>query len=124
MLQGIAIASGGALGALMRFWLSGWTYQVFGRAFPYGTLMVNVLGSLLMGFLFVWLTERAALPAEWRALILVGFLGSLTTFSTFSMETMSLIQGGEAGKALLNVVLSVVICLAATWLGIITGRQL
>ena len=124
MIQTIAIASGGAIGALMRFWVSNWTYQVFGRNFPYGTLMVNVLGSLLMGFLFIWLTERAAVSAEWRGIILVGFLGAFTTFSTFSIETFNLIQGGELGKAMLNILLSVVLCLAAAWIGVIAGRQI
>jgi fluoride exporter len=124
LIQTIAIASGGAIGALMRFWVSNWTYQVFGRNFPYGTLMVNVLGSLLMGFLFIWLTERAAVSAEWRGIILVGFLGAFTTFSTFSIETFNLIQGGELGKAMLNILLSVVLCLAAAWIGVIAGRQI
>lgn len=124
MIQTIAIASGGAVGALMRFWVSNWTYQLFGRNFPYGTLMVNIIGSLLMGFLFVWLTERAAVSAEWRGVILVGFLGAFTTFSTFSMETFNLIQGGELGKALLNILLSIVLCLVATWMGVIAGRQI
>lgn len=124
MLQTFVIASGGALGALMRFWVSSATYAVLGRAFPYGTLMVNVLGSLLMGFLFVWLTERSALSPEWRSLILVGFLGAFTTFSTFSMETFNLLQGGEVSKAFINILLSVALCLLATWIGVAAGRQL
>jgi CrcB protein len=124
LIQTIAIASGGAIGALMRFWVSNWTYQLFGRSFPYGTLMVNVLGSLLMGFLFVWLTERSVASAEWRGIILVGFLGAFTTFSTFSIETFNLIQGGELGKAMLNIFVSVILCVAAAWMGVIAGRQI
>jgi len=124
LIQTIAIASGGAIGALMRFWVSNWTYQLFGRSFPYGTMMVNVLGSLLMGFLFIWLTERSAASAEIRGIILVGFLGAFTTFSTFSIETLNLIQGGDLGKAVLNVLLSVVLCITAAWIGVIAGRQI
>jgi len=124
VLQTVVIATGGAFGALMRFWVSSATYAMLGRSFPYGTLMVNVLGSLLMGFLFVWLTERSSLPPEWRSLILVGFLGAFTTFSTFSLETFSLLQAGEVSKALFNILLSVVLCLLATWIGVFAGRQI
>lgn len=124
MLQTVVIATGGAFGALMRFWVSSATYAMLGRSFPYGTLMVNVLGSLLMGFLFVWLTERSSLPPEWRSLILVGFLGAFTTFSTFSLETFNLLQGGEVTKALFNILFSVVLCLLATWIGVTAGRQI
>ena len=124
MLQTVVIASGGAIGALMRFWFSNATYSILGRAFPYGTLFVNVMGSLMMGFLFVWLTERSNLGPEWRSLLLVGFLGALTTFSTFSMETFQLLEAGEISKALLNIVLSVVLCLLATWIGVVVGRQI
>lgn len=124
MLQTVVIATGGAFGALMRFWVSSATYAMLGRSFPYGTLMVNVLGSLLMGFLFIWLTERSSLPPEWRSLILVGFLGAFTTFSTFSIETFNLLQAGEVSKALINILLSVVLCLLSTWIGVIAGRQI
>lgn len=120
----LVIALGGSIGAVLRFVVSTATYNWLGKAFPYGTLMVNVLGSLLMGFLFVWLTERSAWPAEVRSLLLVGFLGAFTTFSTFSMDTLNLIQGGEAGKALLNIVISVLLCIAAAWLGLWGARQL
>lgn len=124
MGQTLAIAAGGALGALLRFWSSNWVYSLLGRGFPYGTLAVNLLGSLTMGFCFVWLVERSTLGPEWRALVMVGFLGAFTTFSTFSIETMSLLEGGAMLKALLNIVLSVVLCVMAAWLGLAVGRQL
>lgn len=124
MLQLLAIAGGGALGAVFRFGMSNGIYRLLGRDFPYGTLAVNVIGSLLMGVLFTLLVERMDVSAEWRAGILVGLLGAFTTFSTFSFETLALFDAGAPIKALLNIIASVVFCLAATWFGMILGRQL
>jgi CrcB protein len=124
MTQLLAIAIAGAIGALLRFWMSGWVYGLFGRDFPYGTLAVNVAGSLLMGVSFVLLVERLGSAPEWRALVMIGFLGAFTTFSTFSLETVQLLEGGAVGRAMINVLGSVVFCLVATWLGIVLGRQL
>ncbi len=124
MKQIAAIAIGGATGALLRFWVSGLVYSWLGRGFPYGTLAVNVIGSLLMGILSVWLIERFSLGPEWRAAVLIGFLGAFTTFSTFSMETLNLIEAGAHAKALANMAVSVVLCVGAAWLGVIAGRQL
>lgn len=120
----IAIAAGGAAGALLRFWASTGVYALLGRGFPYGTLVVNVLGSFLMGLLTVLLIERLALGPAWRAGLLVGVLGGFTTFSTFSMETLALIEQGAALRACLNVLLSVGLCLLCVWLGVLLGRQL
>lgn len=124
MQQLLAIAGGGALGAVLRFSMTSAVYRLLGREFPYGTLAVNVLGSLLMGFLFVMLVERGAMSAEWRAALLAGLLGAFTTFSTFSLETLALFEGGEPTKAVVNIVLSILLCLGATWLGLSLGRQL
>lgn len=118
------IAAGGAVGAVLRFAVSNSIYRLVGRDFPYGTLTVNVLGSLLMGLLFILLVERQVASAEWRAALLVGLLGAFTTFSTFSLETMALLEDGELSRALLNIVVSVLLCLAATWLGMGIGRQI
>ena len=122
-MQVFAIAAGGALGAIFRFWVSNGIYALLGRNFPYGTLAVNVLGSLLMGFLYVMLVDKLALGPQWRAAVLIGLLGAFTTFSTFSMETLNLVEAGEVLKALLNILLSVSLCLAATWFGVLAGRS-
>jgi len=122
-MQVLAIAAGGAVGALLRFWMSNGIYSLVGRTFPYGTLAVNVLGSLLMGLLYVLLIDKLVLGAHWRAALLVGLLGAFTTFSTFSIETLNLIEEGELVRALLNVLLSVVLCLGAAWVGMLMGRS-
>ena len=124
MTQVLAIAAGGALGALMRYWVSTGIYSLIGRGFPWGTLVVNVLGSLLMGVLYVWLMERVSQSVEWRAFLLIGLLGAFTTFSTFSIETLNLLEAGQHIRAVLNAVVSVVLCVAAAWLGVVLARQL
>jgi CrcB protein len=124
LIKVLAIATGGALGAILRFAISNATHMFLGRGFPYGTLMVNIIGCLGMGILYVVFLERLTLGPEWRAAMQIGLLGALTTFSTFSMETLLLIQGGEAQKAVLNIFLSVFLCLAATWAGMLMGRQI
>lgn len=121
-MQLLAIAAGGALGALMRFWVSSGVHGVAGRSFPYGTLTVNVLGSLLIGILYVAFNERLDVSPHWRALLLVGVLGAFTTFSTFSMETLELLEKGDVLKAAANVLLNVVLCISAAWLGVLLTR--
>ncbi len=123
MTRLIAIAAGGAIGALLRFWISSSMYALLGREFPYGTLIVNVLGCFLMGFLSILMLERFV-NAEWRAAFLIGLLGAFPTFSTFSLATLTLLQGGEETKALLNIFISILLCLLATWLGMTLARQL
>jgi CrcB protein len=120
----LAIAAGGAVGALLRYWVANGVYAILGRGFPWGTLVVNVLGSLAMGVLFVWLTERSSLGPEWRALLLVGFLGAFTTFSTFSLETLHLIGEAAYLKAGLNIAVSVAACVLAAGLGVALARHL
>ena len=124
MVRVLVIAGGGAVGALLRYWLSNGMHALFGRGFPYGTLVVNVLGSFAVGFLFVLFLERMALSVEWRAGILIGVLGAFTTFSTFSIETLNLLEDGAHLKASLNVALSIALCLGVAWFGLLLGRTL
>lgn len=124
LLQVLAIAGAGAVGALARFAVATWVYGLLGRGFPWGTLAVNVVGSFLMGLLAVLLVERWLIAPELRAALLVGFLGAFTTFSTFSLETLSLVENGEGLRALANVVASLLLCLLACWAGILTARAL
>ncbi len=122
MLGWLAIAAGGALGAVARFAMSHQVYQWFGREFAWGTLSVNVLGSFVMGLVAILLVDKLDTSPEWRAFIMVGFLGAFTTFSTFSFETMQYIQIGELNKALLNMAVSLITCLLAVWGGLLLGR--
>jgi CrcB protein len=124
VLRLLAIAGGGAAGAVARYWVSGRVYQWLGTDFPWGTLVVNVAGSFLIGLLATVLLERLPLDVEWRALLIIGFLGAFTTFSTFSWETLALIEQAQYAKAVGNALVSVVACLAATWLGVVAGRAL
>jgi CrcB protein len=122
--QTLAIAAGGALGALLRYWMSNGVYALLGRGFPYGTLAVNVLGSLVMGYLYIVMVERLAIGAEWRAFALVGLLGAFTTFSTFSIETLNLLEQADYAKAVANMLVSVLACIAAAFVGVSLARQL
>ncbi|MGE0371775.1 MAG: fluoride efflux transporter CrcB [Gammaproteobacteria bacterium] len=124
MNQVLVIALGGAAGSVFRYWTSLGAHHLFGRGFPYGTLAVNVLGSLAIGLLYVLLVERGSLGPEWRAALITGFLGGFTTFSAFSLETLLLFEQAEHLKAILNIGASVLLCLAAALVGLYAGRQL
>ena len=114
----LALALGGALGAIARYWMSSGLNQSGQMAFPLGTLSVNVLGSFFIGGLYIYLSERPELSEAYRHLLITGFLGALTTFSTFSLETLLLIEQGHYNTALFNVLSSVIFCLGSAYLGI------
>lgn len=120
----IAIALGGSLGAISRYWVSTATYSWLGNDFPYGTLMVNVTGSMMMGFLTVVLVQRFDVSDEVRLGLIIGFLGSFTTFSTFSMDTIHWIETGAVIKALAYILASVVACVLGAWVGLLSAKQL
>ncbi len=117
MLHILAIALGGAAGALGRYWVSGWINSAEQRI-PYGTLTCNVVGSFLMGVCFVLILEKSRLNPELRPLLMVGFLGAFTTFSTFSLETVALLQQGHVMSAAIYILLSVLLCLVALYAGL------
>ena len=118
-----AIALGGACGALSRYALSGWIQQAHPGPFPWGTVTVNVVGSLLIGFLWQVFSHFDLSP-PWRGLLIVGFLGALTTFSTFSLETMLLARMHDIRLAIANVLASNLVCIAAVFGGYGAGHIL
>jgi fluoride exporter len=120
----VAIAIGGTLGCWARYAQSNLVQAIFGREFPFATLSINVVGSFLMGFLFIVTLERLMIPPSVRVGVLTGVLGGYTTFSTFEMETLLLAENGEFLKAALYVVLSVVIGFAAAFGGAYVARNL
>lgn len=121
----IGLALGGACGSTLRFLVSTGIYQWLGRGFPYGTLAVNLIGSFLLGLLTEALVlQRVAIALEYRTAILVGFIGAFTTFSTFALETVYLLEQGNFSKAALNVLVSVVACVFVVWIGLCSGRYL
>ncbi len=120
----LAIAVGGSCGAISRYWMSNATYSWLGNNFPYGTLMVNMVGSLLMGFLTIVLVQRFQVSEAVRLGLIVGFLGSFTTFSTFAMDTIHWYESGAIIKSLSYVLLSVVCCVLGAWTGIIGAKQI
>ena len=114
----LLVGIGGFIGAVLRYSVSGWVQQWTGSVrFPYGTLAVNVLGSLVIGILLELVDGHGLFGPEARAVLLVGLVGAFTTFSTFCGETLNLLRGGENVAAVLNLVVQVVLGLAAVWGG-------
>ncbi|EHJ9990506.1 TPA: fluoride efflux transporter CrcB [Vibrio parahaemolyticus] len=111
------IALGGAIGACSRYLVSEFCVLLFGRVFPYGTLTVNVVGSFIMGLLIAAFESEILATEPWRQVIGLGFLGALTTFSTFSMDNVLLMQQGAFFKMGLNILLNVVLSISAAWIG-------
>jgi len=120
LLVGVA----GFLGAISRYLVGGWVYRLLPGTFPFGTLAVNVIGSMLLGAVFQLGTERAVLSPEMRIAIGTGFLGAFTTFSSFSLETTNLLKEGSLLLATLNVGGNLLLCLGAVMLGMALVRIL
>ncbi|MEX0941617.1 MAG: fluoride efflux transporter CrcB [Pseudomonadales bacterium] len=124
MYELAAIGIGGAAGALARYGVTHYSNFLFGTHFPYGTLIVNIAGSFLIGVLFVLFTERSMVSPVLRSASTIGFLGAFTTFSAFSLQSLALMEEGRLAAAFMYVVGSVIICILAAGGGMFLGRQL
>lgn len=118
----LLVGVGGAAGALSRYLISNIAYERMDHGFPYGTLAVNLVGSLLIGFLYFWLINRFSVDAQLRAFLIVGFLGAFTTFSAFSIESLVMLEQGAWIKSAVYISLSVVGCIAAAMAGMMLAR--
>ena len=118
----LAIGLGGFLGAIARHSISRFTQSYFGSTFPWGTLAVNISGSFLIGVVYSIAAEKFIIYPHLRAVLLIGFIGSYTTFSAFSLETFTLMESGNLLQAAANVFMSLTICLVAVYSGTLVGR--
>ncbi len=123
-MQVLLIGLFGGLGCISRYLVSGWTYTLLGRSLPYGTMVVNIGGSFLLGFLMTFGLRSTLLPAGIRVGLTVGFMGGFTTFSTFSYETLKLVEEGSLMQAGANVALNITLCLLSVAAGVMLARQL
>ncbi len=124
MLNLLLVALGGSIGASTRYLISTWAAERFGTNFPFGTLMVNIAGCFIIGAFMTIATEKFIVHPHWRLLVTVGFLGGLTTFSSFSYETFKLLGDGNWLLAVGNIMTNLVFSLLATWLGISLAKAL
>ena len=124
MMRGVLlVALGGALGSVARFAIGNTVHALWPMRFPLATLGVNAIGSLLIGVIYVLIAERAVLHPEWRSIVMVGVLGGFTTFSTFSLETVTLLEHGLGAHALAYVLASLLLCIGGAWLGMGLARM-
>jgi CrcB protein len=119
-----AISVAAIVGANFRYFLSRLAAREFGPVFPYGTLVINILGSFIVGFFVIWTSERVLLDPRWRLLVVVGFCGSFTTFSSYAFETMAYFEQGQWGLMLTNVLSNNLLCLGAAIAGMALARVL
>ena len=118
----LMVGIGGALGSVVRFWMGSYIGDRFGSRFPYGTFVINMSGSFLIGLVITILADKTQSSGNWRYLIPIGFIGGYTTFSAFEYETFRLFQDGQILTAGLNVALSVIVGFVGVWAGAVTGR--
>jgi CrcB protein len=124
LIKYLMVGIGGFVGAIARFWLGSYIGEKMGTRFPYGTFVINISGSFLLGLILTLLSEKTHWGANWRYLIPIGFIGAYTTFSTFEYETLRTVQDGQIFISFLNVTLSVVLGFAAVWAGVVAGRTI
>jgi fluoride exporter len=124
MLDVLVICLGAIVGANTRYFISRYAAQVLGPVFPYGTLFINVVGSLIVGFFVAWTSERVLIDPRWRLLVVVGFCGSLTTFSSYAFESMSFFERGQWLLMLTNIFGNNLLCLAGALAGMALARVL
>jgi len=120
----LAISVAAILGANLRYVLSRMAAREFGPVFPYGTLIINVLGSFIVGLFVIWTTERVLVDPRWRLVVVVGFCGSFTTFSSYAFETMSFFEQGQWGLMLANFIGNNLLCLGGALAGMAVARAL
>jgi CrcB protein len=119
------VGFGGFVGSSLRFLISGWVHRLPGTgSFPYGTLVVNVVGCLVLGLIGGWAEHRQMLPPAARLFVLIGVLGGFTTFSTFAYETLALATASDAARAFTNIALQLVLGLGAAWVGFSAARMM
>ena len=124
MLDVLVISLGAIIGANARYFISRYAARMLGPVFPYGTLFINIIGSLIVGFFVVWTSERVLADPRWRLLVVVGFCGSLTTFSSYAYETMAYFEQGQWGLMLTNVFSNNLLCLGGALAGMALARVL
>ena len=120
----LAISLAAIVGANLRYLLSRFAAREFGAVFPYGTLAINIVGSFIVGFFIIWTTERALVDPRWRLLVVVGFCGSFTTFSSYAFETVSYLEQGQWALMLTNILSNNLLCLVAVLAGLALARVL
>jgi fluoride exporter len=120
----LVISVAAVVGANLRFFLSRLAAKEFGPVFPYGTLIINIVGSFIVGFFIIWTSERVLLDPRWRLLVVVGFCGSFTTFSSYAFETMSYFEQGQWGLMLTNFLSNNLLCLGSALAGMALARAL
>ena len=120
----LAISLAAIVGANLRYLISRLAVREFGPVFPYGTLAINIIGSFIVGFFVIWTTERVLVDPRWRLLVVVGFCGSFTTFSSYAFESMSLFERGQWGLMLANIFSNNILCLGGAIAGMAVARAL